>query len=83
MSTSKNPLNFLQKLPLQVVLIVPFVIEVVTVVGLVGYFSFLNGQKTIDDLVSQLQNEVSSRVNQHLDHFLGVPSQVNQINLDA
>ena len=85
MSITKNRLvtKFLGKVPLQAILIVPFVVQVVGVAGLVGYLSFTNGQRAIKDLASQLQNQVSSRVTQHLDTLLATPLQINQINLDA
>src|SRR5919199_2221735 len=85
MPTTKNRLvtKFLGKVPLQAVLIVPFVVQVVSVVGLVGYLSFRNGQRAINDLASQLQNQTSSRITQHLDTLLATPLQINQINLDA
>jgi hypothetical protein len=37
-------------LPLQLVLIVPFVVQVFGAVGLVGYLSFKNGEKAVHDL---------------------------------
>jgi methyl-accepting chemotaxis protein len=85
MSTSKNRLvtKFLGKIPLQAVLIVPFVVQIAAVVGLVGYLSFRNGQRGINDLASQLQNQTSLRIDQHLDTLLATPLQINQINLDA
>lgn len=48
----------LEKLPLGVVMIVPFVLEIVGAVGLVGYLSFRNGQKAVNNLASQLMSEV-------------------------
>jgi len=48
----------LEKPPLGVVLIVPFVLEIVGAVGLVGYLSFRNGQKAVNNLASQLMSEV-------------------------
>ncbi|MCL1470004.1 methyl-accepting chemotaxis protein [Argonema antarcticum] len=85
MPTTKNRLvtKLLGKVPLQAILIVPFVVQIVGVVGLVGYLSFTNGQKAIADLASKLQNEVSSRIAGHLDTLLATPRQINQINLDA
>jgi hypothetical protein len=85
MPTTKNRLvtKFLGKVPLQAVLIVPFVVQVVSVVGLVGYLSFRNGHKAINDLASQLEEQASSRITQHLDTLLATPLQINQINLDA
>ncbi|MGB7709409.1 MAG: hypothetical protein WBL95_07695 [Microcoleus sp.] len=48
----------LEKPPLGVVLIVPFVLQIVGAVGLVGYLSFRNGQKAVNNLGSQLMSEV-------------------------
>lgn len=71
------------KVPLRLVLVVPFVLQIFAAVGLVGYFSLRNGQKAINDLATQLQTEVSSRIDQHLDTYLTTPHQINQINADA
>lgn len=71
------------KLPLRTVIIVPFVLQIVGAVGLVGYLSFRNGQKAVQDLASQLMGDVSSRIEQHLDSYLSTPKQINQMNLQA
>lgn len=73
----------LEKLPLRVVLIVPFVLQIVGAVGLVGYLSFRNGQKAVNNLASQLMSEVSSRVEQNLQAYVATPHQINQSKLDA
>ena len=65
------------------ILIVPFAIQIVGTVGLVGYLSYRNGQQAIDDLVTQLMVQVSDRVDQHLDTHLALPHQLNQVNLAA
>ena len=75
--------KLLDKLPLRTVLIVPFVLQIVGAVGLVGYLSFRNGQKSVNNLASQLMNEVSSRVEQNLQIYLTTPHQINQSKLDA
>ncbi|NES80361.1 MAG: hypothetical protein F6K10_02240 [Moorea sp. SIO2B7] len=41
-----------RQIPLQTVLVVPFVIQIFATVGLVGYLSFRNGQKVVEDLAS-------------------------------
>ncbi len=69
-----------QKVPLRLVLVVPFVLQIFAAVGLVGYFSLRNGQKAINDLATQLQTEVSARIDQHLDSYLATPHQINQVN---
>jgi signal transduction histidine kinase len=69
--------------PLQLVLIVPFVLQIFGAVGLVGYLSFKNGQKAVNNLADQLMNRTSSLVDQHLNSYLSIPHRVNQINADA
>ncbi|MGI0487252.1 ATP-binding protein [Pantanalinema rosaneae CENA516] len=71
------------QIPLRLLLIVPFVVQTVAAVGLVGYLSFRNGQKAISDLATQLGSQVSDRVDQHLDTYLSTPRQLNEINLRA
>ena len=68
---------------LQTVLIVPFVLQIFAAVGLVGYLSFRNGQKAVNELVLRLQNEASSRVEQHLSSYLNAPKQLAKVNTDA
>lgn len=71
------------KVPLQTLLIVPFVVQIFTAVGLTGYLSFRNGQQAVEDLATQLESEISDRIDQHLDSYLNTPNQINQINLAA
>jgi signal transduction histidine kinase/class 3 adenylate cyclase/ActR/RegA family two-component response regulator len=71
------------KVPLRTILIVPFVLQIFTAVGLTGYLSFRNGQKAVNDLATQLHREVLDRIDQHLDTYLATPHQINQINVDA
>ncbi|MGB3264924.1 MAG: cache domain-containing protein, partial [Microcoleus sp.] len=75
--------KILDKLPLRTVLIVPFVLQIVAAVGLVGYLSFKNGQKAVNNLASQLMSEVSLRVEQNLEVYLTTPHQINQSKLDT
>jgi len=71
------------KIPLRAVLIVPFVLQIFAVVGLIGYLSFRNGQKAVNDLATQLKIEVTSRIEQNLLTYFSIPHQINQSNLDA
>jgi hypothetical protein len=72
-----------KKVPLRLVLVVPFVLQISAAVGLVGYLSFRNSQLAVNDLAHQLMNKVSRLVDQHLDTYLATPHQINQINADA
>ena len=68
---------------LRTVLVVPFVLQIGLVVGLVGYLSYRNSQKAVNDLANQLRSEVNARVQQHLNSYVNIPHRVNQINEDA
>lgn len=70
-------------LPLRTVLIVPFVLQIFAAVGLVGYLSFKNGQKAVNEIADRYLTEVGSRVEQNLRSYLSVPHQVNQSNAAA
>jgi signal transduction histidine kinase len=69
--------------PLQLVLIVPFVLQIFGAVGLVGYLSFKNGQRAVNDLAEQLTDRTSDVVSEHLQSYLSIPQRLNQINAAA
>jgi|GEM_PF-2010444 len=68
---------------LATVLIVPFVLQMFVAVGLVGYFSFCNGQQVVENLVGQLQQEIGNRVELYLTDFLSHAELINQLTVDA
>ncbi|MBD2057777.1 HAMP domain-containing protein [Oculatella sp. FACHB-28] len=72
-----------QKLPLHLILVVPFVLQMFAVVGLVGWLSLRNGQKAVSELATELQEETAARIEQHLTTYLATPQLINQINVDA
>jgi len=78
-----HPSSKIRAFPLQLVLIVPFVLQIFVIVGLVGYVSFKNGEKAVHNLAEQLMERTSSEVNQHLDAYLSIPHKVIQLNADA
>ena len=71
------------KVPLKTLLIVPFVLQTVVVVTLVGYFSYRSGQEAVESLADQLITEVDNRIEQHLDSYLGKAQEINRTNVDA
>lgn len=73
---AQTPSKGAHSLPLRWVLVVPFVVQIFAAVGLTGYASLRNGQKAVDTLAHELQDEVSSRVNQHLSSYLGNPQTI-------
>ncbi len=71
------------KLRLRTTLVVPFVLQIVVTVGLVGYLSFRNGQKAVTDLAVQLSTQSSDRVRQQLSNYLATPPQISRLNVQA
>jgi PAS domain S-box-containing protein len=82
-SIAHRIMNHYRHLSLRRVLIVPFILLPISAVGLTGYLAYRNGQATTDELIQQLQQEVSNRVRQKLDTYLATPKLVNRINADA
>ncbi|MDF0557095.1 cache domain-containing protein, partial [Kamptonema sp. UHCC 0994] len=72
-----------QKFRLRTTLVVPFVLQIVAAVGLVGYLSFKNGQTAVYEVAGQLQNEITDRIQQNIKDYLAIPHQINQTNLNA
>ncbi|NJR62524.1 MAG: sensor histidine kinase [Cyanobacteria bacterium CRU_2_1] len=70
------------KAPLRAVLIVPFVLQIVTAVGLTGYLSLRNGQVAVNEVADQLRQEIANRIEEKLRNYLNLPHEVNQLNVD-
>jgi sigma-B regulation protein RsbU (phosphoserine phosphatase) len=72
----------LGKARLHTVLVVPFILQIVIAVGLVGWLSFQNGQKAVNDLANQLLGEVSTRIHEHVLEYLEKSQQLLQVTDD-
>ena len=75
--------TLLKNIPLKVILVVPFVLQIFIAVGVVGVFSFRNGQQAVGELATKLSGETSDRISIKLDNYLQIPRQINQTNVDA
>jgi len=76
-----NPLNhrvakLFRKLSLRTVLIVPFVLQTVSAVGLVGFLSFKSGRESVEDVAQQLIEQVGERIADRLTNDSG-PSAIS------
>lgn len=80
---TKKRLKASLQVPLAWTLIIPFTLQIVTVVGLVGFLSYRNGQRSVEDLTNQLMNSVSKQIERELNSYLAAPRIVNQLNSDA
>ena len=67
-----------RKLPLRLVLVGPFLLQIFAAVGLTGWLSLRNGQKAVNDVATQLRSEISNRIEQNLHTYLASAHQVNQ-----
>ncbi|MBP0029662.1 ATP-binding protein [Roseofilum sp. Guam] len=79
MMTTRN----FRLLSLRLVLIIPFLLQIFAAVGLTGYFSVRNGQKSINDIVKQLLKEVDQHIEQQIETYLQLPHEFNQTNINA
>ena len=77
--TNKTP----RKFQLRTALVIPFVLQTVVAVGLVGYLSFRNGQKAVNNVAEQLRQEVAARVQVHLSSYLAKPHLIQQIQINT
>ncbi|NJN86416.1 MAG: response regulator [Leptolyngbyaceae cyanobacterium SL_7_1] len=71
------------QLPLRVVLVVPFVVQIVAAVGLTGWLSMRSGEQAVNQVATHLRSEVTDRIRQHLHTYLETPQLVNQLNAEA
>ncbi|MEG4850251.1 PAS domain S-box protein [Microcoleus sp. B5-D4] len=83
-----KPLNrlatkFIGKVPLQTVLVVPFLVQIVGTVGVVGWLSFQNGQRAVNDVAAQLRGEISDRIKDRMENYMSIPHIVNHLNVQG
>lgn len=80
----KHPkLSFDKKFRLRTTLVMPFVVQIVTAVGLVGYLSFRSGQQAVNTLATQVRNELTARIGAELGKYLDSPHNYNRLNTEA
>ncbi|MGI0487336.1 PAS domain S-box protein [Pantanalinema rosaneae CENA516] len=66
--------------PLPLVLVVPFVVQTVGAVGLVGYLSFQSGQRAVEDLANQMMASTGERIRDRLDRYLHTSQEALIVN---
>ncbi len=80
---SKEISSVKKGISLRRLLIIPFVLQIFTAVGITGYLSFRNGQKAINNLATALQEEVSDRISLHLDNYITTAVAINKMNAET
>lgn len=72
----------LGKIRLKTALVFPFILQITIAVGLVGYFSFRNGQQTVENLAQQLIQSVSVRIENHVLEYFNKSFQILRVTED-
>jgi PAS domain S-box-containing protein len=73
----------LLKMPLPLMLTVPFVVLTLGTTGLVGYCLWQTGQQAIEALAQQWMAETGDRVHLYLNNYLKTPHLINRLNARA
>lgn len=71
------------KIPLKWVLILPFVLQILGAVTLVGYLSYQSGKQSVEHLANDLLEEISGRVSDRLKTYLEMPQMLIEQNKRA
>ncbi len=77
------PVRLFRSMSLQKLLLLTTISQILGAVGLVGYLSFKNGQKAVEDLANQLISATNYQVQHELKDYLSVPLTINHLNTDG
>jgi PAS domain S-box-containing protein len=75
--------RILNQLSLRFVLVIPFVIQIIMIVGVIGWLSYTNGQASVKDMATQLRQEITSHIKDKVQTFLSIPTTINHFNQSA
>ncbi|MEZ5673226.1 MAG: hypothetical protein R3E08_12955 [Thiotrichaceae bacterium] len=67
------------KIPLRTMIVIPFVLLVALSGSLTRVISLRNGQEAVDNVASQLRNEISARIQERVHNYLETAHLVNQL----
>lgn len=71
------------KLRLRTTLVVPFVLQIIAAVGLVGWIAYRSGQQSVNEIANQLRTELTNRITERLETYVNIPKAVNRLNASA
>ena len=72
-----------RRISLQLALLVPFLLQIFGAVGITGYLSIQNGQRTVNDMATRLEKATSKQIGQQLDGYLPLVPKLSKINAAA
>lgn len=76
-------LKFLKNLSLRSLLLLALVGQLLSIVGLIGYLSFSNSQRTVETLAVQIRRELTARIERELQSYFETPHAINRLNAAA
>ncbi len=68
------------KTNLRSLLVLPFVFQILVVLGIVSYLSYRTSQKALQEITSNLQQEIILRIENNINGYLEEGNHLNQIN---
>jgi diguanylate cyclase (GGDEF)-like protein/PAS domain S-box-containing protein len=70
------------RLPLHLILVITFLTQGIMAIGLTGWLSLRSGQEAVHEVASQFLDEVGTNIYQHLENYLKIPTQINEMTVD-
>ena len=80
---SVRVLYFYRYISLRSILVIPFILQICSVVGLTGWLSWRNGQQAVREVTVQLRDEVSARIEKNLEDYLKAPRIIAEVNKNS
>ncbi len=71
------------RIPLSLLITVPFLLNTFGIVGLIGWLSFRNGHHAVTLLANQFHRKVTEQVQDRLHSYLELPYTLNQLNANS
>lgn len=72
--------SYFASLPLRMILIIPVVTLLLVTIGLIGYFSYVSGQKAVNAVAQQLRLRIANQIEQQLEELLSTPHRIDISN---
>ncbi len=75
-----TPQKLMNRLPLAIVLVIPFTIIIVVVVLFTSYLSYKNSQRVVNDATQEIIDTNTAQIHDQLDTLITTPSQITEIS---
>jgi class 3 adenylate cyclase/HAMP domain-containing protein len=75
--------NSFKNIPLKIVLVVPFVIQICIATSVIGLFTYRNGQQKVSAIATNLSGEMGDRISSELKSYLRLSPSIKQVDIDV